>query len=104
MEDYTALKRKVYDLIKVGALAFDDEDVPDVNRNPLPNHQRPKINAVDSDPKLQIEKDAKVVCMPMETVYKALLKAGMLDEEQEKKGENEDGEGQYCLYHKRSVG
>ena len=37
-EDCTALKRKVHDLIKVGALAFDDEDVPDVNKNPLPDH------------------------------------------------------------------
>ena len=92
-EDYTALKRKVHDLIKAGALAFDDEDVSDVNRNPLPNHQRSKINAIGSDPDLQIEKDVKVVYMPMEIMYKALLKAGMLDEEQEKKEENEDGEG-----------
>ena len=40
------------DLIKAEALAFDDEDVPDVNMNPLLDHQRPKINAVDSDPEL----------------------------------------------------
>ena len=91
-EDCTALKRKVHDLIKAGALTFDDEDVPDVNRNPLPNHRRPKINAVDSDSELQIEKNVKVVCMPMGTVYEVLLKAGMLEEEQEKKKENEDGE------------
>ena len=37
-EDYTALKRKVHDLIKAEALAFDDEDVLDVNRNPLSDH------------------------------------------------------------------
>ena len=42
--------------------------------------------------------------MPMETVYKALLKAGALDEEQKKKKENKDKEGQYCQYHKRPVG
>ena len=51
----TALKRKVHDLIKVGALAFDDEDIPDVNRNPLSDHQRPKVNAVESDPELLVE-------------------------------------------------
>ena len=102
-EDCTALKWKVHDLIKVGALAFDDDDVPDVNRNPLPDHQRPKINAIGNDPELQIEKDAKVVRMPMRTVYEALFKAKMLDEAQEKK-ENEDGEGRYCQYHKRPVG
>ena len=49
MEDCTALKQRFHDLIKVGALVFDDEDVPDVNRNPLPDHQRPKINAIGSD-------------------------------------------------------
>ena len=42
--------------------------------------------------------------MHMEIVYKALLKAEMLDEEQEKKEGNEDGERQYCEYHKRLVG
>ena len=102
-EDCTALKRRVHDLIKVGALAFDDNDVLDVNRNPLPDHQRSKINAIGSDPKLQIEKDAKAVCMPMRTVYEALFKTEMLEEKQEKK-ENEDGDGQYCQYHQKSVG
>ena len=79
--DCTALKRKVHDLIKAGALAFDDEGVPDVNRNPLPDHQRPKINAVESDPKLLVEKVVRAIRMSMETVYEALLKAEMLDEE-----------------------
>ena len=37
-EDCTTLKRRVHDLIKVGALGFDDDDVLDVNRNPLPDH------------------------------------------------------------------
>ena len=64
-EDCTALKRRIYDLIKAEALAFDDEDIPDVNRNPLPDHQRPKINAIESDPELLIEKDIKVVYMPI---------------------------------------
>ena len=49
MEDCIALKKRIHDLIKAGDLAFDDEDVPDVNRNPLPDHQRPKINVVESD-------------------------------------------------------
>ena len=45
------------------------------------DHQRPKVNVVESDPKLLVEKDAKAVRMSMETVYEALLKAGMLEEE-----------------------
>ena len=84
-KDCTALKRRVHDLIKAGALAIDDEDVLDVNRNPLLDHQSPKINAVDNHPELQIEKNIKAIHMPMETVYEALLKTEMLDEEQGKK-------------------
>ena len=42
--------------------------------------------------------------MPMEIVYEALLKAGMLDEKQKKKKEKKDREGQHCLYHKRFMG
>ena len=41
----------------------------------------PKINAVDSDLELQIEKDIGAVRMFIETVYEALLKARMLEEE-----------------------
>ena len=85
-------------------MAFDNEDIPDVNRNPLSDHQRPKVNAVESDPELLVEKDAKVVRMSMETVYEALLKARMLEEEQKKKKEKEDQKGEHCLYHKGSVG
>ena len=70
----------------------------------MSNHQRPKINAIESDPELLIEKDIRVVCTPMETVYEALFKASMLDEEREKKEEKKDREGQYCLYHKGPVG
>ena len=85
-------------------MAFNDEDIPNVNRNPLPDHQRPKVNAVESDLELLVEKDARVVRMSMETVYEALLKAGILEEEQERKEEKEDQEGEHCLYHKRFVG
>ena len=95
-KDCIALKRRVHDLIKAGALAFDDEDISDFNRNPLPDHQRSKINAVYSDSELQIEKDVKAVYMPIETVYEALLKTDMLGEEQEKKEENKDEERRYC--------
>ena len=84
-------------------MAFDDDNVSDVNRNPLPDYQRPKINLIGSDLELQIEKDAKAVCMLMGTVYEALFKAGMLDEKQKKK-ESEHGKRQYCQYHKRPVG
>ena len=80
MEDCIALKRRVHDLIKAGALAFDDEDIPDVNRNLFSYHQKPKVNAVESNLELLVEKDARVVRMFMKTVYEALLKEGMLED------------------------
>ena len=49
MKNYTALKRRVQDLIKRGELTFEDEDILNVNENPLPNHRGgPKVNAVES--------------------------------------------------------
>ena len=44
----TALKQRVQDFIKKRELTFEDEDVPNVNKNPLPNHGGPKVNAVES--------------------------------------------------------
>ena len=103
-EDCIELKQRVQDLIKKGELTFEDEDIPDVNRNPLPNHGGPRINAVESDSELLIEKDIRAVCMSMKTVYEALFKAGMLDQEREKKEEDKEGGGQYCQYHKGFMG
>ena len=104
MEDCIALKRRVHDFIKAGALAFDNEGIPDVNRNPLLDHQRPKVNAVENDPELLVEKDARAVRMSMGMVYDVLLKVGMLEEEQEKKEEKEDQKMEHCLYDKGFVG
>ena len=75
------MKRRVHDLIKVGALAFDNDDISDVNKNPLLDHQRPKINVVENDLKLLVENDAMAVRMSIEMVIGALLKAGILKEE-----------------------
>ena len=69
----------------------------------MSDHQRFKINAVESDPEFLIEKDVKAVRMSMETVYEALLMARMLEEEQKKKEEKEDQEEEHCLYHKKSM-
>ena len=59
---------------------------------------------MESDPELLVEKDARAIRMSMETVYKALLKARMLDEEQENKKKKKDRDGEHCQYHKGSVG
>ena len=47
LEDCTALKWRVSEFIKKGELTFEDEDIPNVNGNPLPNHGGHKVNAVE---------------------------------------------------------
>ena len=85
LENYTTLKWRVNDFIKTRALTFEDEDVPNVNGNPLPNHQGSKINAVEGSLDLRIERDVGAVYMPMKVVYEALDKAKMLGKKQEEK-------------------
>ena len=65
MEDCTALKWRVSEFIKKGELTFEDEDILNVNGNPLPNHGRPKVNAVESRLEMQVKRDIRDVYMPM---------------------------------------
>ena len=85
-----ALKRRVQDLIKKGELTFEDEDISNVNRNLLPNHGRPKMNAMENSEEMQVKKNIKDVCMPMKLVHEVLVKAGRLEgwqrEEEEARG------------------
>ena len=74
MKDCTALKWRVNEFIKKGELTFKNEDIPNVNENPLANHGGPKVNAVESSQDLQVKRDVKDVCMPMILVYKVLVK------------------------------
>ena len=62
MKNYT--KRRVQSLIKKGELTFEDEDIPNVNGNPLPNHGGPRVNVVESDQEMQVKRNVKYVCMP----------------------------------------
>ena len=78
LEDCTTLKWRVSEFIKKGELTFEDEDIPNVNRNPLPNHGGHKVNAVDDSQDLQVKRDVKDVRMPMRLVYETLVKAGRL--------------------------
>ena len=80
----------VHNFIKKGELTFEDKDVTNVNGNPLANHRVPKVNVVESSQKIQIKKDVKDVCMPMELVYEVLVKAGRLEGRQEKEEEIKD--------------
>ena len=75
MENCMALKRKVQDLIKKEERTFKDKDISDVNRNPLPNHGGPRVNAVESSKEMQVKRTVKDVCMPMKLVHEVLVKA-----------------------------
>ena len=90
------LKRRVQDIIKKEELTFEDEDVPNVNENPLPNHRGPKVNAVESSQEMQIKKDVRDICMPMGLVYKVLVKVGRLEGIQEKEKEIKNQEKCSC--------
>ena len=95
LEDCTALKWKVKEFIQGGELTFEDEDISNVNENPLPNHGGPKVNAVENGQDLQVKRDVKDVCISMRLVYKALVKAGRLKIEQrneEEEANQEEGE------------
>ena len=87
LEDCTALKWRVSEFIKKGELMFEDEDIPNVNENPLPNHGGSKVNAVEDSQDSQVKRDVKDVRMPMRLVYESLIKAGRLKDVQEKEGE-----------------
>ena len=73
-ENCTSLKRRVQDLIKKRELTFKDEDILDVNRNPLPNHGGPRINAIESSKEMQVKRSVKDVRMPMKLVHEVLLR------------------------------
>ena len=79
------MKRRVQDFIKKMELTFEDEDIPNVNGNPLPNHRGPKVNIVEINQEMQVKRDVRDVCIPMGLVYEALVKTGRLKGRQGKK-------------------
>ena len=58
------MKRRVQELINKGELTFEDEDIPDVNRNPLLNHRGPRINAIERSEEIQVKRSIKDVACP----------------------------------------
>ena len=75
-----ALKRKVQDLMKAGYVSFDYNATSSLNvtSNPLPNHPRPKINALTEDSTRIVKTRVSDVKTPMENVYKTLIQAKIL--------------------------
>ena len=80
-------------------MTFEDEDIPNVNRNPLPNHRGPRINAIERSEEIQVKRSIKDVCMPMRLVYEVLVKAGRLEGCLRKEDELKDQGKHFCQYH-----
>ena len=59
-------------------MTFEDEDISNVNGNPLPNHEKPRVNTVESSQEIQVKRDVRDVHMPMKLVHEVLIKAGKL--------------------------
>ena len=84
-------------------MTFEDENVLNVNGNPLPNHEGPKVNAVESSLEMQVKRDVRDVCMPMGLVYEALVKASRLKSGQGKEEEATNREKCFCQYHGKTM-
>ena len=97
-ENYLALKCKVQDLMKAGYVSFDYSTIggPNITNNPLPNHLRPKINALTDDLTRSVKIRVNDVKMPMRSVYEALVQAKILHLEKIKKIKGEEQNGTVC--------
>ncbi|XP_017973148.1 PREDICTED: uncharacterized protein LOC108661379 [Theobroma cacao] len=79
IENYTAFKYKMQGLIKARILNFEKKPKQNVN-NPLPNHIGVGVNPIEGE--MNVKRNIREVETPMEKVFKALVKACMLEEVQ----------------------
>lgn len=104
-ENYTALKHRVQALIKAGWLNFKKENGPDVNNNPLPNHQNAQVNAIEVRG-TDLKKNAKSVVTPMGELFEILFSNGYIGVErlQLDLGVRAYDESLMCSYHNGAKG
>ncbi|XP_050939299.1 uncharacterized protein LOC127148916 [Cucumis melo] len=100
-ENCFPLKTKVQSLVKAGWLKFKKiEEESDVNQNPLPNHEGPAINIVDTFTERYKNKVCDVTTS-MNTLFQILRRAGYLSP----RFNNDEGEKfgcaneKQCLFH-----
>ncbi|KAA0066096.1 uncharacterized protein E6C27_scaffold21G00870 [Cucumis melo var. makuwa] len=105
-ENFLALKRKVQSLINGGWLSFKKSgEKPNVNENPLPDHENPKVNVVDS----LVEKcknEVHEIVMPMEALFEGLFEAGYVSHEYLDPNIRYEGydESRHCIFHQGVAG
>ncbi|XP_031737546.1 uncharacterized protein LOC116402435 [Cucumis sativus] len=105
-ENCLALKRKVQSLINAGWLSFKKAgEKPDVNNNPLPNHENSKVNAIDCFVG-KCKNEVHEIRMPMETLFEGLFEAGYVSLEYLDPNIRYEGydEGKRCIFHQGVAG
>ena len=75
IENCIALKLRVQAFVKVGYLDFNFNKGmgPNITGNPLPNHPKPKINALNEDCGLKVKDRIDEVKMCMDNVFEVLV-------------------------------
>ncbi|KAA0036950.1 uncharacterized protein E6C27_scaffold86G00300 [Cucumis melo var. makuwa] len=105
-ENCLALKRNVQSLINARWLSFKKSgEKSNVNENPLPDHENPKVNVVDS----LVEKcknEVHEIVMPMEALFEGLFEAGYVCHEYLDPNIRYEGydESRHCIFHRGVAG
>ncbi|XP_052888080.1 uncharacterized protein LOC128296669 [Gossypium arboreum] len=96
IENYTAFKKVVERLIKVGIVRFDDSAMPNVAGNPLPNHNYQGVNGISEGKNKKIKCEVAKVRTPLRQVWREMVMRGLiaLDLGRESKEERN-----YCEFH-----
>ncbi|MCQ7416361.1 hypothetical protein NP118_23425, partial [Salmonella enterica] len=102
-ENCTALKYRVQELIKAGWLNFKKEEGPNVDNNPLPNHQ---VNAIDQCQDIIKKADVTEIKTPKEKLFEILLVNGYVSIEYAHKDlvQEEFDDNLTCLFHAGAKG
>ncbi|KAL0533815.1 hypothetical protein IC582_028086 [Cucumis melo] len=106
IENCLALKRNVQSLINVGWLSFKKSgEKSNVYENPLPDHENPKVNAVDSFVE-KCKNELHEIVMPMEALFEGLFEAGYVSHEYLDPNIRYEGydESRHCIFHRGVAG
>ncbi|XP_017635762.1 uncharacterized protein LOC108477780 [Gossypium arboreum] len=96
IENYTAIKKVVERLIKVGIVRFDDSVMPNVSGNPLPNHTDQGVNGISEGKNKNIKCEVTKFRTLLRQVWREMVMRGLiaLDLGRESKEERN-----YCEFH-----
>ncbi|KAK9016080.1 hypothetical protein V6N11_007163 [Hibiscus sabdariffa] len=95
IENCTAFKRVVENMLKSGVLKLGE---PDVTANPLPNHGGRNVNAIEEECGRKTKQNATEIKSPMRWVFQQLCMARLIDRGIELV---QKGAGAYCEFHQK---